>query len=216
MFSFQNLRHKFAVLLTIKNNKNMKTKLKQIILAALIFTTLIGYANEKDNSKNLKAKKTVKVEFSNVKKGQTLTIKHNEGLVLYNNEIKNSGNYSKTFDFSALEDGIYSAELDKDFEIIIKQFYVKNGLVTFLNSNNEKVFKPIVRTEGNLLFLSKLAFNKEPLKVTIYFKNEMILSETLKGQELIKRVYKLSENQSGNYKVVLSTDDRTYTEDFTI
>ena len=191
-------------------------KIKKIILVALMFGTLITNANDKDNTNSKEAKRTVKVEFNNVKKGQTLTIKNANGLTVYNNDIQNSGDYSRTFDFSALENGIYSAELNKDFEIIIKQFYVENGLVTFLNNKNEKIFKPVVRTENNLLYVSKIAFNKEPLKVVIYFNNEVVLSNTIQGENILKRIYKLSEKKSGNYKVVINSDDRTYVKEFTI
>ncbi|WP_340832793.1 hypothetical protein [Polaribacter sejongensis] len=191
-------------------------KIKKIILVALMFGTLITNANEKDNTNYKDAKKTVKVEFNNVKKGQTLTIKNSNGLTVYNNEIQNSGDYSKTFDFSALENGIYSAELNKDFEIVIKQFYVENGLVTFLNNKDEKIFKPIIRTEGDLLLVSKINFNNEPLKVTLYYNDEVVLSETISGDKLLKRVYKLSEKEVGAYKVVVSSDERTYSKEFNI
>ncbi|QVY64829.1 hypothetical protein [Polaribacter sp. Q13] len=191
-------------------------EIKKIILVALMFGTLITNANDKDNTNSKEAKRTVKVEFNNVKKGQTLTIKNANGLTVYNNDIQNSGDYSRTFDFSALENGIYSAELNKDFEIIIKQFYVENGLVTFLNNKNEKIFKPVIRTENNLLYVSKIAFNKEPLKVVIYFNNEVVLSNTIQGENILKRIYKLSEKKSGNYKVVINSDDRTYVKEFTI
>ncbi|QXP63354.1 hypothetical protein [Polaribacter sp. HaHaR_3_91] len=191
-------------------------KIKKIILVALMFGTLITNANEKDNTNYKEAKKTVKVEFNNVKKGQTLTIKNSNGLTVYNNEIQNSGDYSKTFDFSALENGIYSAELNKDFEIVIKQFYVENGLVTFLNNKDEKIFKPIIRTEGELLLISKINFNNEPLKVTLYYNDEAVLSESISGDKLLKRVYKLSEKEVGAYKVVINSDQRTYTKEFKI
>ena len=191
-------------------------KINKIILVALMFGTLITSANEKDNTNYKEAKKTVKVEFNNVKKGQTLTIKNSNGLTVYNNEIKNSGDYSRTFDFSALENGIYSAELNKDFEIVIKQFYVENGLVTFLNNKDEKIFKPIIRTEGDLLLVSKINFNNEPLKVTLYYNDEVVLSETISGDKLLKRVYKLSEKEVGAYKVVVSSDERTYSKEFNI
>ena len=192
----------------------MKT-IKKITLVALMLGTLIGYANEDKNTTDNKAKKTVKVEFKNVKKGQTLTIKDEQGTVVYNNKIKNAGNYSRLFDISALEDGIYSAELNKAFEIHIKEFYVKNGLVTFLNNENEKVFKPVIRTKDHLLYVSKLAFDQESLKVVIYYNDEVILSETLEGQEL-QRAYKLSENKIGNYKVVINSNNRTFIKDFTL
>ena len=191
----------------------MKTKMKSILLVALTLTTLISYAN---NDTDTKAKKTVKVEFKNVKKGQTLSIKNENGLKVYTQEINVAGNFSRTFDFSALEDGIYAAELNKDFEIIIKEFYVKNGLVTFLSNSNAKLFKPVIRNQENLIHVSKLAFNKEPLNVVIYYNGEAILSETVKGDDLVNRTYKLSEDKKGEYKVFVSSDKRTYVKNFKI
>ncbi|WP_166387540.1 T9SS type A sorting domain-containing protein [Polaribacter sp. 11A2H] len=191
-------------------------KIKKIILVALMLGTLITNANEKDNTNYKEAKGTVKVEFNNVKKGHTLTIKNANGLTVYNNEIKNSGNYSRTFDFSALENGVYAVELNKDFEIVIKQFYVENGLVSFINNNNEKIFKPIIRTEGKLLLISKISFDNEPLNVTLYYNDEAVLSETISGDKLLQRVYKLSEQKVGSYKVIISSNNRTYIKDFTI
>ncbi|KGL62006.1 hypothetical protein [Polaribacter sp. Hel1_85] len=192
----------------------MKTKMKTILLVALMFGTLIGYANNNDNE--VKAKKTVKVEFNNVKKGQTLTIKSENGIQVYNQKMSISGNYSRTFNFSALEDGIYTAELNKAFEIIIKKFAVKNGLVTFLNNTDVKIFKPVIRAEDNLLYISKLTFDKESLDITIFYNDEEILSETVTSEELLNRAYKLSENKEGDYKVVVNSDDRTYVKSFTI
>ena len=89
-------------------------------------------------------------------------------------------------------------------------------MVTFLNNKDEKIFKPIIRTEGELLLISKINFNNEPLKVTLYYNNEAVLSETISGDKLLQRVYKLSEKEVGAYKVVVSSDERTYTKDFTI
>ncbi len=194
----------------------MKTKMKTILLVALMFGTLIGYAKDANNSKELKAKRTVKVEFKNVKKGQTLTIKNENGVSVYSNQIQIAGNYSKIFDFSALENGVYTAELNKDFEIIIKEFYVKNGFVTFLNNSNKKLFKPVIRTKDNFIYLSKLALNKKEMKVSIYYKGENILTETLKGNDLLKRIYKLSEIKTGDYKVIVNSDNRTYIKNFNI
>jgi hypothetical protein len=49
----------------------MKT-IKKITVAAFILASLIGYANEDKKTTNNKAKKTVKLVFNNVKKGQIL------------------------------------------------------------------------------------------------------------------------------------------------
>ena len=194
----------------------MKTTIKKTLLVALMFGTLIGYAKEKTKLANSASGKRVKVEFKAVKKGQALTIKNENGVTIYKQRIQNSGTYSKIFNLRNLEDGLYTTELEKDFEIIVKKIEVKNGIVTFLNEESEKVFKPVIRTEGDLVLISKIAFNKQPLKVILYYKDNMILSETVKGKELLNRVYKLSETEKGNYKIVINTDNRMYIKDFTI
>ena len=195
----------------------MKTRIKKSILVALMFGTLIGYAKENNNNSNeFTTKKAVKVEFKNVKKGQTLTIKDQKGSTIYNKEITNSGNYSRLFNFSALENGVYTAELNKDFEILIKKFKVKNGLVTFFDIKNKKVFKPVIRKEANKILISKIAFNKEPLKVVIYYNDEVIYSETVRGNKILNRIYSLSKKQVGKYKIIINSDNRLYIKDFTI
>jgi len=176
-----------------------------------MFGALISYANNKTNSTK---KTTVKVEFKNVKQGHVLNIKNENGITVYKSEVKKSGTFSKLFDLSALENGTYSAELVKDFEIEIKNFEVKNGSVTFFDSTSKKIFKPVIRSEGNLIYISKIEFNDNPLEVDIYFNDEVILSETLEGNKVLKRTYKLSDSKFGDYRIVINANNRSYTKSF--
>ena len=195
----------------------MKATIKRSLLVALMFGTLISYANENTTpTTNTVDAKRVKVEYKTVKKGHSLTIKTENGLIIYNQIVERPGTYSKVFDLTNLEDGLYTTELDKDFEIHIKKIKVQNGFVTFLKKENKVIFKPVIRTQGDLLLISKIAFNKEPLKIVLYYDNDIILSETLEGKELLNRVYKLSKSERGAYKVIINTDNRTYTKDFTL
>lgn len=195
----------------------MKKTIKNFAVVALMFGTLVSYANNKTNTtETTVGKNTVKVEFKNVKEGHILNIKNDNGEVVYKKEVKKSGTFSKIFNLSALENGNYSAELVKDFEIEIKNFEVKNGLVTFFDSNSEKIFKPVIRSEGNLIYVSKIEFNNKPLEVDIYYNDEIVLSETLKGNgnEILKRAYKLSDSKSGDYTIVINSNNRYYTKRF--
>ena len=194
----------------------MRTSIKKNLLVALMFGTLLGYAKENPSPTNLVGGKKVKVEFKTVKKGQTLKIKDENGTTIYEQTIQNSGVYSKIFDLTALKDGIYTTELEKDFEIVLKKIEVKNGNVKFLEKENAKVFKPVIRNEGDLILISKITFNKQPVKVILYYENEVVLSETLKGEKLVNRVYKLSKIYRGDYKVVINTDNRNYIKNFDI
>ncbi|WP_299047305.1 hypothetical protein [uncultured Polaribacter sp.] len=193
----------------------MRSTVKATVVLVLMFGTLLSYATEITKPIKVSGKK-VKVEFNSVKIGQALTIKDENGITIYKQNIQETGDYSKIFDLTALKDGYYTTELEKDFEIIVKKIKVEKGSVTLFDNSTTKIFKPVIRNDENLLLISRVSFTKQPLKVSLYYKDELILSETLKGKELIERAYRLSQSEKGNYKIVISTDNRMYTEDFVI
>ena len=184
----------------------MKTIIKTILVVTLMFGTLIGYANNNTEPANIVT----------VKKGNALTIKNEYGITIYKQVLQSAENDTKTFDLTNLEDGLYTTELEKDFEIIVEKLEVKDGSVTFYKNENEIIFKPVIRTEGNLVMISKIEFGDQPLNVTLYYQNNIIVSDKLNGEKILNRVYKLSEAEKGAYKVVINTDNRTYVKDFTI
>ena len=192
----------------------MKTIKKIVLVVVFMLGTLTNYANSLENySTELDAKK-VRIIFKNVKKGHLLTVKNQAGNVLHSEKIERKGILKKVFDFSYLSNGKYIVELNKDFEIIIKSFEVKEGLV-FYNKNAEKViFKPVIKNDKNYLLISKLNLDNEPVEVTLYYENTVIYTEILKGSEILERVYKFDERVAGNYKAVITNNNRTYIKDF--
>ena len=193
----------------------MKTTIKKyLVVIVMMLVTSINYANKNTAVKIVDGKK-VRIEFETVKKGHTLSIKDKNGTVIYSQEIENSGTYSKVLDLSKLEKGNYTTELEKDFEIVIKPFTVLDGQVSF--DEEKTIFKPVIRTEDNLVLISKLAFDKQPLKIAIYYNDEVIFSETVTDEKnLLKRVYKLSKEEKGDYKVIINSNNRSYIKDFNI
>ncbi|WP_299015507.1 hypothetical protein [uncultured Polaribacter sp.] len=190
----------------------MKTLAKNYLLVALMLGTLITYGNEKTNTTSANK---VTVAYKEVKKGHVLSIKNNEYITIYSLKIDQNGNFTKTLDLSNLKEGNYSTELEKDSKIIVKYFTVNKGTVTF--ENEKTVFKPVIRKENDLVLISKLEFNKEPLKVKLFYQNEVIVNETVEDEsKILNRVYKLSKDKSGEYTVIIKTDHRTFTKNFTI
>lgn len=191
----------------------MKT-IKRIVLGvALMLGTFTNYANNTELDNLLDTKK-VRVVFKGAKKGHQLKIKDNNGINLHFENVSRTGNLIKFFDFSNLKDGNYTLELEKEFEIIIKSFYIRGTKVVFDGEIKEKIFKPVIRTKKNRLMITKINFYKKPLKVEIYYKNEMIYSDSIKGEKLINRVYKLDELKAGNYKVIIQNDGRSFSKNF--
>ena len=194
----------------------MKTTIKKYLVAVAMLLSSANYATEKNISTTAIDGKKVKVEFTAVRKGQVLSIKDKNGLAIYNDVIEMAGNYTKTFDLTALKNGLYTTELDKNFETIIKPFLVENGLVTFLTEENKTIFKPVIRTIENLVLISRISLNKQPVKITLYYEGNVIYTETTQDHKVLNRAFRLLKSKKGNYTVAINANNKNYSKNFII
>ena len=178
--------------------------------------TVTTYANE---SRNIIVKDAKRTAITlNVKQGNLLTIKDANGIILYKETMEKEGVYTKGFDLSALPNGAYTVELNKDVQIEIMPFIVNDTEVVFNKDIETTVFKPVTRVKKDLVYVSKLALDEENLLVEIFFEENntsakdfnLVFSEKIENTKNLERVYKLSKK--GNYKIVYYSQDRVYTE----
>ena len=210
---------------TLKNQimKNVFTNTKKGILMVTLFATLLSFANEAPFFSIKNVAERTSLTLIDVKQGNLLSIIDNNGIILYKELIQKSGIYTKGFDLTALPNGVYSFELDKDLEIKIIPFTVESSTVTFNKELEKTIFKPYIRVEENVVYLTKLALYEEPLKVEIYFTNtdgfpsepELMYSENILNTKNINRIYRLSGLNNGNYKIVFKTNERSFTKEIT-
>lgn len=193
----------------------MKTVKRNVLVVVLMFGTLVNYANNTEFSNILNANK-VRVEFKDAKKGHQLKIKDANGVTLHSENVIRKGDLIKTFDFSQLNNGNYTLELNKDFQIIVKSIKIEDGKVFLNDISNKVIYKPVIRNEKNRLMISKISFDKKPLQVDLYYNNEIIYSETVNGNDVLNRVYKLDEAKTGSYRVVVNNNGRNFVNEFKI
>ena len=94
--------------------KNAVKHSKKGILMVTLFATLLSFANDASfYTISTDAKRTA-LTLRDVKEGNLLSIKDNNGVVLYKESIQKTGIYTKGFDLTSLPDGMYVFELDKD------------------------------------------------------------------------------------------------------
>lgn len=200
----------------------MKKVINRSIIMAAMCTALLSNANEGSSFIPKKEKEIVKtmITIDDVKEGQSLIIKDLNGIILYKELIKESGSYSKAFDLTELPDGNYFFELEKEMEIKVIPFTVSSKKVMFLKEKETSIFKPYAMMKKNYIYINKLALNGEPLEVNIYYYGngvpELIYSETIENVKSIGRSYKLLKHATGNYKVELHSDNRTYYKSFVL
>ena len=135
---------------------------------------------------------------------------------LHSETVSSQGELIKFFDLSTLNNGVYTIELNKEFKVVIKSLLVKNNNVSFIKDSEKIIFKPVIRNKENLVLISKVNFDKKPVKITLFYNDEVIYSETLKGELMLKRVYRLDKELRGNYTVIVYCDDESYSNEFKI
>ena len=193
----------------------MKTIKTKVLVVVFLLGTFVNFANRADVS-NVLNTKNIKLVFNEVKKGHLLTIKDKDGTIIRSETVSKPGLLAKMFDLSSLNDGTCTIELNKDFEIIVKTLEVKNRTVIFNENSKIVIFKPVIRNEENILMISKIAFDKKPSKISLYYNDEIIYSETIKSEMILNRVYKLDKEEKGDYKVVMYNNKRSYVHNFKI
>lgn len=181
----------------------MKNVLKVVLGFVVCFTTLIGFSsNELKN-----------IVVTNIKKGHELIVKNEAGRIVYKEVATANGEFKSDFDFTDLNDGVYTLEVNKDTAIDIQKFKVTNHNVTYIEE--AKLFKPIVRLNNDRLYVSQLALNSaRSMNVTIFYEDELIKSETVNGGQILNRVYHLGEDVSGTYTVVVKANNRKFKQSF--
>ena len=195
----------------------MKTAIrKSLVLVALLVAVTVSYGNEiSGNTNNGKSVRT-NVTFRNVKSGSILSIKDNNGLVLYKEAIKESGNYSKGFDLTTLPDGDYYFEMNKEVVINVIPFSVKSSVVTFDKTAEKKYFKPRVHVINKKVFISKRSFDpNEEIEVRIYSENDDLAYAgkiTEKKGNTLGKIYDFSTSEKGIYTIVIKTSGRRFVE----
>jgi len=184
----------------------MKNLFKTFLLV-VVLGTHTGYAKETLVTPS---------KVNNVKKGNHISVTDASGQTIYSGRINYDGNISKLYDFTQLENGIYTVEVNKDFVIEIATLQVKDHAVTFIKETKEKIFKPVFRSENSTIMISKLALDTDKMEVELYFKDELIYSETVKGNEILNRVYKLDETIKGDYTAIIKSNERVFIKNFKI
>lgn len=194
----------------------MKNSFKNYLFIATVFTVLFGFSAEKNGLENGLRVKESYVTFNDVKKGSLLQLKDVNDQIIYKEEINKSGYYSRKFDFTFLPQGKYFFELVKDLEISTKPLSVNANSVIFHN-HVTNFFKPYVSLKGSKILISQLSLNKQPLKIKLFYENELgesdlIYTETLSGEVALKTVLKLSEKKKGTYTIIMFSENYMFEE----
>ncbi|WP_405294102.1 hypothetical protein [Algibacter sp. Ld11] len=187
---------------------------KKIVLSAVFCTTLLSNAANTSNG-ILVGKDVIKtaLTINNVKAGNLLSVKDENGITLYKEFIEESGIYKKGFDLTALPSGNYFFEVDKDVEIKTIPFIVSNNEVAFNREAEVTVYKPFVRQQDDAIYITQFLPDFSKAKIEIYANYngelELLHADQIENSQLIQKAYRL---EKGSYKIIINSNNKEYTK----
>lgn len=188
----------------------MKKDVKYTLFTALLAVSLAFAGNGDNEGKS----KTLKFSAAQLHGFEKITVKDAYGVVLYAQTL--TAPKAKAFDFSKLEAGLYTVELDSEVKTVSYPLWLKEEEATLKLTEKTEVYKPFVQFEASILSL--MAFNpeKQAIKVTIYNDDEQIIyTENLPvGNVELKRAYKIKDYKGGSLRVAVEKDNQVYSFGF--
>ena len=196
----------------------MKNLARKSLVAVGLMMSLSTLANDSEMTFKEKENNVTNMRFENVAQGSSLTIKDENGLVLYNESIEQSGDYKKGFDLTSLPNGDYFFELNSELKIVVIPFRVDSSEVVFDKESEESIYKPVVRTKDNMVYVSRTVIEQTPLTYKIYYADNYDLVHTAKFEELeeVKTAFDFSAAKKGNYVFVFESKGRKFTKNVKI
>jgi len=189
----------------------MKRLVKTSLVIVVMFATMLSNANEFPLLTKERTKIIKNITFENVKQGSLLIIKDSNEMILYKELIEKSGAYSKGFDLTALPNGNYYFELDKQVEIKVIPFTVKASIVEFKKDEEYKIFKPTVYVRGHYVHVSRLSTVQKPIEIKVYNEDgNLVFSEKFEEDKSLKRLYNFSKVKEGNFTIVFKSEGRFF------
>ncbi|HNQ37015.1 MAG: hypothetical protein KA780_04895 [Prolixibacteraceae bacterium] len=132
-----------------------------------------------------------------------------DGSLVYHSESKESQTgYRKLFDFSGLEDGRYVLSVKVNSTTVKRPISIDGGALRV--GDSEFRFDPYFSWSDDVLKISYLNFDGDPLRVTINGQESTVYEGSLGRNFSVMAGYDLSALDRGQYTVVVAGGDKQF------
>lgn len=191
----------------------MKKILKfSLVLAAVVLTAVQAHAGNADFSlDSIKEEgKTVSFSLKEIKKIDLSIYDTNDSLI-YQEKVTSEDNSNRTYDLTALPDGIYFLKAESDLKISKYKIEVIGNKAKLSADAISEVYKPVLVKKNGIVTVTIL--NLEEILVTIAIYNleeNQVYNETLTADLYVGKIFDLTSAPSSKYTFEITYGGQTY------
>jgi hypothetical protein len=191
----------------------MKKILKfSLVLAAVVLTAVQAHAGNADFSLDLikEEGKTVSFSLKEITKIDLSIYDINDGLI-YQEKVTSEDNINRTYDLTALPDGIYFLKAESDLKISKYKIEVVGNKAKLSADAISEMYKPLLVNKNGIVTVNILNLKKAPVTVVIYNADQTeVYNETLAADLYVGKIFDLSSAQRGKYTFEITYNGKTF------
>ena len=193
----------------------MKKILKfSLVLAAVVFTAGQAHAGSADFSLDLikEEGKTVRFSLKETKKIDLSIYDTNDSLI-YQEKVTSEDTINRTYDLTALPNGIYFLRAESDLKISKYKIEVVGSKAKLTAAAISEVYKPVLVNKNGMVTVNILNLDTVPVAVTIYDSEENeVYNENLTAALYVGKIFDLTSTQNGKYTFEITYNGKTFSE----
>ena len=137
-----------------------------------------------------------------------------EGRIIHRETIKSSSSNGKVYNFSNLDEGVYTFYSETDHANFTKKVKVENSSVEVIS--NEVEYKPAFIVEDEKLMVNYLNLDQEKIKMAVYSSYADYYNSTEGNSKVFQKKFDISGLDSGEYFAMIKVGDKNFIHNFNI
>ena len=187
----------------------MKAVLKLTAVAALLLSSTIAMANDPGMYlTTVKEAKRLVLKLNKQTESSVLTLTDTEKHQIFVENIREDEDYSKKFDLSNLEEGLYYLKMESPTRTVEFTISVEDSEVNVIA--RDEVAKPFFRKRGNILYVNY--FNHPVVINVVDSENRVVFTQKMGTELVIGKMINFTNAVKDDYTVSVSEGTNTYFE----
>ncbi|MDV7139425.1 hypothetical protein R3X28_11085 [Maribacter sp. TH_r10] len=188
----------------------MKRIMKITLSIAFLFISALGMANEMDlRISSDKESKTLLFKYDNSTTGAELRFVDGEGNIIFTESLEDNAEYTKKFNLSSLESGVYFLEVEDAIKETAFTISIEDTDVAIKNRAEKN--KPVFVEKEGMVYLNLLNLSKEDVAITVYDGNERtVAKEILENQAIVEKAFNFKNAHKGQYIIKVKKGSDTF------
>ncbi|TKC05567.1 hypothetical protein FA048_17745 [Pedobacter polaris] len=196
----------------------MKNLLKTSLLAVILLTSTVAFANYDDFSLKVKNGDEKSIVFL-IEEAQdvNLSIHSLYDGVIYEQKIHAVRPLTKVYNLEAFPDGNYTVKIENDKKLIEYQVTIENGKTLVSDAVITEFFKPVLTKENNVITLNMDNAPSGPIEVKILNEyNEELYAKVFASKAKFMKKFNTEKSEAKELTFIVRAKDQEFIETLSI